>query len=149
MLLMKEEEHQLAFPHTLHLAGCNMCVLSTLQSHDARVMAAWDSQQAAWQQQARHLAAVAHKDPEQLALLTGTQGFRLNCDGHLAVKTQMGTPQQLTCCAGNEASIIGSVCHSCRPLLLLACLLAPACTTIRGQLVMISGTSKSCCQRLR
>jgi len=34
-------------------------------------MAAWEAQQAEWQQQARHLAAAANKSTDRLALTTG------------------------------------------------------------------------------
>lgn len=46
------------------------------QTHDGRVMAAWEAQQAAWQVQAAHLSALTTKDPGQLTLNTGTLGFR-------------------------------------------------------------------------
>jgi hypothetical protein len=51
--------------------GQPCAVLCVMQSHDARVMSAWEAQQAVWQQQARHLAAVAAKEPSQLALTSG------------------------------------------------------------------------------
>jgi hypothetical protein len=41
------------------------------QSHDARVMSAWEAQQAEWARQAHHLAAVSAKHPSQLSLNTG------------------------------------------------------------------------------
>lgn len=44
---------------------------AAVQSHDARVMAAWKAQQAVWAQQAAHLSAVAAKHPAQLALTSG------------------------------------------------------------------------------
>jgi hypothetical protein len=49
----------------------NLQLARGLQSHDARVLAAWQQQQDVWQQQARHLAGVAGKDPSQLALTSG------------------------------------------------------------------------------
>jgi hypothetical protein len=48
------------------------------QSHDARVMSAWEAQQAQWQAQARHLAALLGQHSGQLALTTGQSDVRLS-----------------------------------------------------------------------
>lgn len=49
----------------------NTCVLRRPQSHDARVMARWEAQQAQWRAQAAALCAVTGKDEQHLTLCRG------------------------------------------------------------------------------
>ncbi len=80
-------------------------LLLSSQSHDARVMSAWEAQQAEWDRQAQHLSAVAAKHPAQLALNAGKARLACRRSTWGAVVTNCRTRQGSHCWQQYQQSI--------------------------------------------